>query len=129
MLGVTTYLTTDIASIPLLWVIPLSLYLLTFIFVFARKKFLPLVVLSKLLPGVAVALIFLILTDVKNPAWLLLGLHLLFFFVAAMISHSPRGRPPPERATDRVLPLPLDWRRAGRIVQRAARACHLRHRG
>src|SRR5262249_10347101 len=36
MLGVTTYLTTDIAAIPFFWVIPLGLYLLTFILVFAR---------------------------------------------------------------------------------------------
>src|SRR5204863_2625780 len=36
MLGVTTYITTDIAAIPLLWVLPLTLYLLTFILVFAR---------------------------------------------------------------------------------------------
>jgi hypothetical protein len=36
MLGATTYMTTDIASIPLLWVLPLALYLLTFIIVFAH---------------------------------------------------------------------------------------------
>jgi hypothetical protein len=36
MLGVTTYLTTDISAIPLLWIIPLSLYLLSFIFVFSQ---------------------------------------------------------------------------------------------
>ena len=36
MLGVTTYMTTDIAAIPLLWVLPLALYLLSFIVVFAR---------------------------------------------------------------------------------------------
>jgi hypothetical protein len=36
MLGVTTYMTTDIAAIPLLWVLPLAIYLLTFILVFAR---------------------------------------------------------------------------------------------
>jgi hypothetical protein len=36
MLGVTTYMTTDIAAIPLLWVLPLTLYLLTFIIVFAH---------------------------------------------------------------------------------------------
>src|SRR5262249_10834201 len=35
MLGMTTYLTTDIAAIPLLWAIPLALYLLTFILTFA----------------------------------------------------------------------------------------------
>lgn len=36
MLGVTTYITTDIAAIPLLWVLPLALYLLSFIIVFAK---------------------------------------------------------------------------------------------
>ena len=37
LLGVTMHITTDIASVPLLWVIPLTLYLLTFVFVFARR--------------------------------------------------------------------------------------------
>ncbi len=36
MLGCTTYMTTDIAAIPFFWVLPLALYLMTFIFVFAR---------------------------------------------------------------------------------------------
>lgn len=36
MLGVTTYISTDIAAIPLLWVVPLALYLLSFIIVFAK---------------------------------------------------------------------------------------------
>ncbi len=36
MLGATTYMTTDIAAIPLLWVLPLALYLLSFIIVFSK---------------------------------------------------------------------------------------------
>jgi hypothetical protein len=36
MLGVTTYVTTDVAAIPLLWIIPLALYLLSFILVFSK---------------------------------------------------------------------------------------------
>lgn len=35
MLGVTVYMTTDIASIPLLWVVPLALYLITFVIAFS----------------------------------------------------------------------------------------------
>ena len=31
LLGVTTYITTDLASVPLLWVLPLSLYLISFV--------------------------------------------------------------------------------------------------
>ena len=37
LMGVTTYLTTDLAAIPLLWVIPLAIYLLSFILAFAHS--------------------------------------------------------------------------------------------
>jgi hypothetical protein len=36
MLGVTTHITTDLSPVPLIWLIPLTLYLLSFILVFAR---------------------------------------------------------------------------------------------
>src|SRR5215218_5108170 len=41
MLGVTAFVTTDIAPVPLLWVIPLSLYLFSFVIVFSRSERLP----------------------------------------------------------------------------------------
>jgi hypothetical protein len=102
MLGVTTYLTTDIASVPLLWVIPLGIYLLTFVIVFARRQVLPPSGLNKVLPIAAIALTFLILTDVKNPAWVIIVLHLLFFFVAAIVAHSrlANDRPPSRQLTE-----------------------------
>jgi hypothetical protein len=37
LLGVTTHLTTEVASFPLLWVVPLALYLLTMIVAFSGK--------------------------------------------------------------------------------------------
>ena len=37
MLGVTTFLSTDVAAMPLLWTIPLALYLLTFVVAFAAR--------------------------------------------------------------------------------------------
>lgn len=40
MLSVTTTITTDLVAVPLLWVVPLSLYLLSFVFVFARRQIL-----------------------------------------------------------------------------------------
>src|SRR5262249_43410837 len=36
MLGVTTYLASDIASWPLMWIIPLGIYLISFIVAFSR---------------------------------------------------------------------------------------------
>ena len=35
MLAVTAYLSTDVAAVPLLWVIPLALYLITFVVTFS----------------------------------------------------------------------------------------------
>lgn len=37
MLGVTSHMTNNIASAPFLWIMPLALYLLTFIFAFAKR--------------------------------------------------------------------------------------------
>ena len=56
LLGVTTYLTADIAAVPLLWVIPLVLYLLTFILTFARRPPLPHSAMLRLQPILVVPL-------------------------------------------------------------------------
>jgi hypothetical protein len=54
LVAYTTYLTTDLASAPLLWVVPLALYLATFIVVFRERSLLSDRVLLMLQP-VAVA--------------------------------------------------------------------------
>jgi hypothetical protein len=102
MLGVTTYLTTDIASIPLLWVIPLSLYLLTFVVVFARRQWLPQKMWNRLLPVFGLILVFAILCRATEPTWCLILIHLLFFFTAAMVCHGrlAADRPSPDRLTE-----------------------------
>ena len=38
-MGVTTLITTDMAGVPLFWIVPLGLYLLTFVLAFAKKQF------------------------------------------------------------------------------------------
>ena len=98
MLGVTTYLTTDIASVPLLWVLPLAIYLVSFIIGFSRRATKALPVACKALPIAVVALLFLLLTDTRNPAWLLVLLHLLFFFLAAFLCHARLAEQRPETA-------------------------------
>lgn len=55
MLGVTSYMTNNIASTPLLWILPLALYLLTFVIVFARNPLVSATGLSKLFPWVVIA--------------------------------------------------------------------------
>ena len=87
MLGVTTYLTTDIASIPLLWVLPLSLYLLTFVVVFSGAGEGSWRWAARVLPMGAVALAYMLLSEATQPAWILVPLHLVIFFLGALACH------------------------------------------
>jgi len=86
MLGVTTYSSTDIAAVPLLWVIPLALYLLTFVFAFARRRP-PTRVWERLLPVTTVVVVLTIIGILALPIWARLGVHYAGFFVAAMVAH------------------------------------------
>jgi hypothetical protein len=80
MLGATTYISTDIAAIPLLWVLPLALYLLSFILVFSRSVgallTLAAIAVAGGVLGVFIKAIFLILVA---ALLLLLGLTIVCF--------------------------------------------------
>ena len=83
----TTHVTTDIASAPLLWVLPLSLYLLTFVLVFRDKPLIPRAVLL-LLHLVAVALALLVLAQTKHDNWFITATTgVIVFFTSAMVAH------------------------------------------
>lgn len=88
LLGLTNFISTDIASVPLLWIIPLTLYLLSFVIVFSKwnDKIHPLMVKLQplfLLPFIAYAFI----NPADLPYWAYLILHLIAFFFAVMVCH------------------------------------------
>lgn len=96
MLGVTTKLTTDVPAFPLFWVLPLAVYLASFVFVFARRppishefltRRLPFLILASLVPTVA---------QVKFPFAVLLALYLATLFGIAMVCHGELARHRPE---------------------------------
>ena len=97
MLGVTTALTTDIPAIPLFWVLPLALYLLSFVLVFARKPLLSHLWLSRRLPLLILAAAIPIVLKGVLPLMVLLLIDLLALFAVAMVCHGEvaRSRPPP----------------------------------
>ncbi len=101
LLGITTYLTTDLAAIPLLWAMPLAIYLLTFILSFSRKPFFPEKNLEKILPLLLASLIALSLLKIIEPIWLFLPLHLFGFFAIAGLFHGQlaKSRPNPDHLT------------------------------
>ncbi|MBP3956558.1 spermidine synthase [Gemmata sp. G18] len=101
MLGVTFHMTTDIASIPLLWVGPLALYLVTFIIAFSRVPAWFRILIGNLAPVMILLLVFLLISGVNPGVGLSLLLHLLTFFAAALMCHYElaRDRPSPQHLT------------------------------
>jgi hypothetical protein len=101
LLGITTYLTVDLAAIPLLWAVPLALYLLTFIFAFGSTQFLPIEKFYKTVTLLLTPLIILSLLKVLQPLGLLLPLHLGCFFIVASLFHTKLAelRPPVQYLT------------------------------
>lgn len=107
LLGVTTYLTTDLAAVPLLWAVPLAIYLLTFVIAFARPsqtgKPVDFVArpLATWLPLLGAVLLLLIVLRVVQPVWLVLPLHLLGLLAVALVFHGQlaRERPHPQHLT------------------------------
>jgi len=96
MLGLTTYLTTDVAPLPLFWVVPLTLYLASFILVFARRTFVPHALMVRLLPILALVLVTVIVFASQLPPSLQAPIHLLTFFAAAMVCHGELARSRPD---------------------------------
>jgi len=87
LFGVTSYITTEIAPTPLLWTIPLALYLVTFVVAFARRTLLSERVTSTALGGLALLLTLVLAASATEPTTAIVLLHLCFFFVAALVCH------------------------------------------
>jgi hypothetical protein len=88
LLGLTNFISTDIASVPLLWIIPLTVYLLSFVIVFSRwndKSHAWFVRLQAifLIPFVAYSFI----NPADLPYWAYLAFHVVAFFFAIMVCH------------------------------------------
>jgi len=102
LLGVTTYITTDVAAVPLLWVLPLALYLLTFILAFGRwPARLHRVVVAATLP-VVLLVIFFMVSDFPQRIWVTALWHFLLLLVVALACHGElaHDRPSPTHLTE-----------------------------
>jgi spermidine synthase len=100
MLGVTTHITTDVASAPFLWVLPLALYLGAFIIAFQAKPAIPPDVTLILQGAALVACAGMTPFKITNFA-IQLVVHLTAFFLTALMCHQAlvKRRPDPSRLT------------------------------
>ncbi len=103
LVGITTHLTQNISPVPLLWVLPLALYLLSFILTFesdrwyGRAVWFPLFIFA-----VAFLLAFLFPENRNVPLKYVIPVFTISFFVCAMVCHGElyRLRPAPRRLTE-----------------------------
>jgi hypothetical protein len=102
MMGATTHLSTAIAPIPLLWVLPLALYLLSFVVAFSKASVRATALAVRVVPYCVLPLAFLFMLQDTLPLIGYLALHLTALFVLAVACHGRLAalRPAPSRLTE-----------------------------
>jgi len=102
LLGVTTYVTTDVASAPLFWIIPLALYLLSFVLTFSRRNWISHSFIVRRQGFLLLAAALTVFVQATTPVWILVPLHLIAFFATALVCHGElaKDRPPAHHLTE-----------------------------
>ncbi|MEO7682688.1 MAG: hypothetical protein ABIU86_02025, partial [Gemmatimonadaceae bacterium] len=113
LVGVTTFISTDVAPVPLLWVLPLSIYLLTFVFVFATHPPVRHWLMTRVEPHVLVIISIPIFWGLRLSGLIGIVAHLIVLYVVAMVCHGElaRRRPPPAQLTEFFV-----WVAAGGLI-------------
>jgi hypothetical protein len=113
VIAVTSHITTDIAAAPFLWVLPLALYLLTFVAVFRDPPWLRQQTVADLVP-IPIAILAVTLLSGARQFWLVvIVVNLVAFVLLALLCHGElyRRRPAPALLTEFYL-----WMSLGGVV-------------
>jgi hypothetical protein len=107
-LGLTTQISTDIAAVPLLWILPLAIYLLTFVIAFARRPILSRDAVARTIPYVATIAVLVqgFETGIGLPQ---IAIGAVILFLLALMCHSDlaASRPAPAHLTEFYLLMSL----------------------
>ncbi|MGE0340413.1 MAG: spermidine synthase [Xanthobacteraceae bacterium] len=113
LIAVTNHISTDVAAVPFLWVVPLALYLLTFVLVFSgvAKYVHQIAVIVQ--PIAIAALIASQVFDGFDSIFWILTIHIAAFFFTALVCHGElaRLRPKPAYLTEFYM-----WMSAGGMI-------------
>jgi len=101
LLAVTLHISTDVAAVPLFWIVPLALYLLTFVIAFQSRPIVSHSLVVKAFPFVILALAILMIISPFSTIIEIVSVHLGAFFVIALLCHGElaRRRPAPQFLT------------------------------
>lgn len=99
LVSVTAFITTDVVSAPFMWILPLALFLLTFVITFQKKPIIPHKRALQILAIVVAPLSIVLFIGTGNLV--MTGLHLFVFFVSALVCHAElvKRRPGAENLT------------------------------
>jgi hypothetical protein len=113
LVAVTAHISTDVAVVPLLWVVPLALYLLTFVIVFSTRPVIAHRYALVAQPVFVAILIAVTVIEIKLSILVLFALHLATFFVSALVCHGELAR---RRPAARHLTAFYMWMSAGGML-------------
>jgi SAM-dependent methyltransferase len=113
LISVTSHISTDIAAAPFMWVIPLALYLATFVIVFSTRPILRHEWMVGIAPLFIVALVGVMVFDIRQYIFGILALNVATFFVVTMVCHGElaRSRPSAQHLTAFYM-----WMSAGGVI-------------
>src|SRR5687768_3076808 len=102
VIAVTAYLTTDIAAAPFLWVVPLAIYLLTFVAIFRERPWVPHATIVWLAPFVMAPLSIGLVGGDMVYWFAIIALNMVGFVILTLICHGElyARRPSPWRLTE-----------------------------
>jgi spermidine synthase len=113
LIAVTNHISTDVAAVPFLWVVPLALYLLTYVLVFSSIA--PLVHKAAVIlqPLFVAALVASQVFEGFDSIFWILAIHIAAFFFTALVCHGElaRLRPAPAHLTEFYM-----WMSAGGMI-------------
>jgi spermidine synthase len=109
LIAITAHISTDVAAAPFLWVVPLALYLATFVIAFQSRPILPHRFVTFIAPLAVIMLVVSLALGAADQIVVLIALNLVGFFVLALMCHGElaRRRPPARYLTSFYLYLSL----------------------
>ncbi len=95
-LGATHHVTTDVAAVPLFWVVPLAIYLTTYVIAFARRTVIEPALAARLFAWLGAVGLLSVTFGWALPVVVSVPLHLLLVFAAGLVAHGrlAASRPP-----------------------------------
>jgi hypothetical protein len=113
LVAVTAHISTDVAAVPLLWVLPLALYLLSFVIVFQQRPVVPHEFFLTVQPAIIALLIAILVFRDLQSILIVILLNLAAFFVTSMVCHGELAR---RRPAARHLTVFYLWLATGGVI-------------